>query len=85
MGKISNFFRIRYLRIKAKLVRFSQSQIFVFLMTIDITFIFLWFSVLFLGLDWTWRTLLASFGLWYLLREIFKHLRLIAAETKQNR
>jgi len=84
MSRIKDKLRLKYLWFVAKLRRIFSSAIIKWLFSIDITFIFLFLALILFGYNWTWQTLLGAFGLWFVAKEIFKHIKEVARETRQK-
>ena len=82
MGKTTDWIRLRLLMIKAKLIKIYNSAFVQWFFEQDITFIMVFFALYLFGYFWNWKVLLASFGLWYVAKEIFKYLRTIASEVR---
>lgn len=74
MGKILDWIRLNALIVKAKAEGVFNWKIVQWTLTQDITFVFLFFSFYILNYSWNWKLLLACFGLWVVVKEIFKKL-----------
>jgi hypothetical protein len=48
----------------------------------DLTFIFIWLALYLFGFKWDWRLLLASIGLWFSVKEVFKQVRIVAGSFR---
>ncbi len=83
--KIKEFLNMRLLILKARVKRLIDSKLIQYFLSFDITFIFVFLSLKLLNYNWNLETLLASFGLWIVVKEVFKYLRGIASEIRPKR
>jgi len=52
------------------------------IISFDISFIFVFLALKLAGYGWTKENLLASLGLWFMIKEIFKHVRGVATSFR---
>jgi len=77
MNDIEELLRLDFLKLKRKLINLSKSSLIQWLSNVDITFIFLFFSLYLFGYNWSWEVLIASFGLWIVIKELFKQIKVV--------
>ncbi len=82
MGRISDFVRMQFLKAKAKLRGIYNHWTVQSLVHTDITFAFLFLGLYLVGAPWNGQYLLASFGAWQVIKEVFKLIRLVAQDLK---
>ena len=71
--------------ILAKIKKFLGNPVMAWILDQDITFIFLFLALYLSGYQWNWKVLLASFGVWFVIKELLKHIRTIAREFQMYR
>jgi hypothetical protein len=79
MSKITDWLRLTYLITTAKIGKVLD-PIVKFISVQDVTFIFLFFALKLFGYPWNWVTLLASLGAWFVIKDLFKHLKYSLSE-----
>ena len=70
--KVGDKFRMSYLKLKRKIINFMKSGLMQWLFSLDITFVFLFFMLYLFGFEWNLKVLIASFGTWIVIKEMFK-------------
>ena len=75
---IHDSFYMFFLKTKAKAARLFNAKTIQAILGLDITFIFVFLALYLFGYEWNWQVLLASFGLWIVIKEIIKYLNGIA-------
>ena len=77
MGKVKDFINMRWLMFKAKTKKAYESTSVQWLLSTDITFIFLFLGLKLFNYRWTWFNLIASIGAWIVTKELFKQVRIL--------
>lgn len=72
MRNIGDKLRLDYLKLKRKILNLTKSRLVQWISGVDITFVFLFFALYLFGYQWKWEVLLASLGLWLVIKEGFK-------------
>jgi hypothetical protein len=85
MSKINSERMLFNLKFKAKVSKLWKTNTIQTIASFDMTFIFLFLSLYLFGYAWRWETFLASIGLWIVAKEVFKHIKIIAASIGLGR
>lgn len=72
-----------FLIVRAKLSHVWNSRAVQFVVSRDITFLFLFFALYLWGYEWNWQALLAAFGLWKIIKEVFNELWRVAGQLRR--
>jgi hypothetical protein len=78
MSNMKDSLRMFWLRVKAKFNNFIDSKFVQWLVSLDITPLFLFFGIKLLNYIWTWWNLLGCIGIWIVVKEIFNQIKDIA-------
>ena len=83
MVSIKDSLRLFGLKIKAKLVKFWNSIPIQWILSLDLTPVFLFLGLKLLGYNWSIWIFIASIGAWLLIKETFKQIAMVVVAGRK--